>query len=224
MRSSLRFGRDAPMRVKICGVNDPEAFRTACDAGADFVGFVFYPASPRAVSPRTAAGLSAVHQGGPERVGLFVDPDDDALEAVLREIRLDMVQLHGSEPPERVVAIRARFGIRVMKAVGVASRTEAESAIAAFGTVADMLMFDAKPPPGATRPGGNAVPIDWALLRGLAVPLPWLLAGGLTPASVAEAIAVSGARGVDVSSGVERARGVKDPALIRAFIAAARGA
>ena len=212
------------MRVKICGVNDPDAFRAACDAGADFVGFVFYPASPRAVSPAMAAALSALREGGPERVGLFVDPDDAALEAVLREIRLDTVQLHGAEPPERVAAIRARFGVRAIKAVGVARRADAEAAVAAFGAVADMLLFDAKPPPGATRPGGNAVPIDWALLRGLAAPLPWLLAGGLAPATVAEAIAVSGAPGVDVSSGVERAPGVKDPALIRAFIAAARGA
>lgn len=212
------------MRVKICGVNDPDAFRTACEAGADYVGFVFFPASPRAVAPGAAAQLAALHPGGPERVGLFVDPDDDAIEAVLREVRLDMVQLHGDETPERVAAIRARFGVRVMKAAGVATRAEAEAAVRGFAAVADMLMFDAKPPPGATRPGGNAVAIDWALLRGLAVPLPWLLAGGLTPANVVEAIAVSGAPGVDVSSGVERARAVKEPALIRAFIAAARGA
>ncbi len=212
------------MRVKICGVNDPDTFRTACAAGADFVGFVFFPPSPRAVSPDTAASLSALHPGGPERVGLFVDPEDGALETVLRVVPLDVVQLHGGETPERVAAIGARFGVRVMKAAGVATRVEAEDVVARFGAVADMLMFDAKPPPGATLPGGNAVPIEWSVLRGLDVPVPWLLAGGLTPANVAEAIAVSGAPGVDVSSGVERARGVKDPALIRAFIAAARGA
>lgn len=212
------------MQVKICGVNDPDAFRIACAAGADFVGFVFYPPSPRAVSPETAAALSALHAGGPARVGLFVDPDDGALETVLRVVPLDVVQLHGGETPERVAAIGARFGVRVMKAAGVATRVEAEDVVARFGAVADMLLFDAKPPPGATLPGGNAVPIDWSVLRGLDVPVPWLLAGGLTPANVAEAIAVSGAPGVDVSSGVERARGAKDPALIRAFIAAARGA
>ncbi|WP_439580095.1 phosphoribosylanthranilate isomerase [Elioraea sp.] len=212
------------MRVKICGVNDPDSFRTACDAGADFVGFVFYPASPRAISPGTAARLSALHTGGPARVGLFVDPDDAEIETVLREVRLDMVQLHGDETPERIAAIRARFGVRAMKAVGIATRAEAEAAVARFWTAADMLMFDAKPPPGATLPGGNAVPIDWSVLRGLDVPVPWLLAGGLTPANVAEAIAVSGAPGVDVSSGVERRRGEKGPALIRAFVAAARGA
>lgn len=212
------------MQVKICGVNDPDAFRTACAAGADFVGFVFYPPSPRAVSPETAAALSALHAGGPARVGLFVDPEDDALETVLRVVPLDVVQLHGGETPERVAAIGARFGVQVMKAAGVATRVEAEDVVARFGAVADMLLFDAKPPPGATLPGGNAVPIDWSVLRGLDVPVPWLLAGGLTPANVAEAIAVSGAPGVDVSSGVERARGAKDPALIRAFIAAARGA
>jgi phosphoribosylanthranilate isomerase len=210
------------MRVKICGATDPASFRTACEAGADLVGFVFFPPSPRAVSPDLAARLSALCEGGPERVGLFVDPDDTAVAAVLRAVALDLVQLHGAETPERVAAIRARFGLRVMKAVGVATRAEAEAAVRAFGAVADLLMFDAKPLPGATLPGGNAVPIEWSVLRGLAVPVPWLLAGGLTPTNVARAIALSGAPGVDVSSGVERARGVKDPALIRAFVAAAR--
>ena len=212
------------MRVKICGINDPESFRTAVDAGADLVGFVFFPPSPRAVPPAQAAELSALHGGGPERVGLFVDAGDAAIEAVLRVLPLDVLQLHGAETPERVAALRARFDVRVMKAIGVATRAEAEDAVARFAGVADMLMFDAKPPPGATRPGGNAVAIDWSLLHGLAVPVPWLLAGGLTAGNVARAIAESGTPGVDVSSGVERARGVKDPALIRAFIAAARGA
>lgn len=212
------------MRVKICGINDPEAFRTAAEAGADLVGFVFFPPSPRAVSPGTAARLSALAADGPERVGLFVDAEDDAIAAVLAAVRLDILQLHGSETPERVAAIRARFGVRVMKAVGVATRAEAEQAVARYAGVADLLMFDAKPPPGAELPGGNAVPIDWAVLRGLEVPVPWLLAGGLAPDNVAQAIAASGAPGVDVSSGVECRRGVKDPALIRAFIAAARGA
>jgi phosphoribosylanthranilate isomerase len=212
------------MRVKICGVNDRESFRIAVDAGADLVGFVFFPSSPRAVSPAQAAELSALVAGGPERVGLFVDADDTAIEAVLGVLPLDVLQLHGAETPERVADLRARFGRKVMKAVGVATRAEAEDAVARYGGVADMLMFDAKPPPGATRPGGNAVAIDWSLLHGLAVPVPWLLAGGLTPGNVARAIAESGAPGVDVSSGVERARGVKDAALIRAFIAAARGA
>lgn len=212
------------MRVKICGINDPDAFRTAAAAGADLVGFVFFPPSPRAVSPEEAARLSTLASGGPERVGLFVDAGDDAVAAVLAAVRLDILQLHGSETPERVAAIRARFGVRVMKAVGVATRAEAEAAVARYGLVADLLMFDAKPPPGAPLPGGNAVPIDWTILRGLEVPVPWLLAGGLTPGNVAQAIAAAGAPGVDVSSGVERARGVKDPGLIRAFIAAARGA
>lgn len=212
------------MRVKICGVNDPEAFRTAVAAGADLVGFVFVAPSPRAVSPGEAARLSALAADGPERVGLFVDAEDAAIEAVLAAVRLDILQLHGSETPERVAALRARFGVRVMKAVGVATRAEAEAAVARYGDAADLLMFDAKPPPGATLPGGNAVPIDWTILRGLAVPVPWLLAGGLTPGNVAQAIAAAGAPGVDVSSGVERARGVKDPSRIRAFVAAARGA
>ncbi|WP_408870505.1 phosphoribosylanthranilate isomerase [Elioraea sp.] len=212
------------MRVKICGVNDPDAFRTAAEAGADLAGFVFFPPSPRAVSPGQAARLAALAPKGPERVGLFVDAEDAAIAAVLAAVRLDVLQLHGGETPDRVAAIRARFGLRVMKAVGVATRAEAEAAVARYGPVADLMMFDAKPPPGAPLPGGNAVPIDWTILRGLDVPVPWLLAGGLTPANVAQAIAASGAPGVDVSSGVERARGVKDPGLIRAFIAAARGA
>jgi phosphoribosylanthranilate isomerase len=212
------------MRVKICGVNDAEGFRTVAQAGADLVGFVFFPPSPRAVSPGQAARLSALAADGPERVGLFVDAGDAAIAAVLAAVRLDILQLHGSETPERVAAIRARFGVRVMKAVGVATRAEAEEATARYADVADLLMFDAKPPAGAELPGGNAVPIDWTILRGLAVPVPWLLAGGLTPGNVAQAIAAAGAPGVDVSSGVERARGVKDPDLIRAFIAAARGA
>lgn len=212
------------MRVKICGINDPESFRAAVEAGADLVGFVFFPPSPRAVLPAQAARLSALADGGPERVGLFVDAGDDTIGAALAALRLDILQLHGGETPARVGAIRARFGVRVMKAVGVATRAEAEEAVRRYAGVTDMLMFDAKPPPDAALPGGNAMPIDWAVLRGLDVPVPWLLAGGLAPGNVARAIAASGAPGVDVSSGVERSRGVKDAALIRAFIAAARGA
>lgn len=213
--------------VKICGIRDPAGFDAAAEAGADMVGFVFFPPSPRAVTPDAAAALSARRPGGPLRVGLFVDADDATLATTLAALPLDLLQLHGDEGPERVAAIRARFGIAVMKAVGVATRAEVESAIARFGAVSDRLLFDAKPPPAGTPgalPGGNAAAFDWAVMQGAAVPVPWLLAGGLTPATVAQAIRISGAPGVDVSSGVERARGVKDPALIAAFVAAARAA
>jgi phosphoribosylanthranilate isomerase len=212
-----------PVEVKICGVNSAEALGWAAAAGADFVGFVFFPASPRAVSPAEAAAISATHPGGPRRVGLFVDPDDAALAATLAAVRLDLIQLHGEETPERVAAVRARFGLPVMKALGIGGEADL-AAIAPHARVADRLLLDAKPPPGAALPGGNAAPFEWRLARRAAIPVPWLLAGGLTPANVAEALAASGAPGVDVSSGVERARGVKDEGLIRAFIARAREA
>jgi len=208
------------IQIKICGVNTPEAMRWAAEAGADFVGFVFFPASPRAVTPAEAGMISASLTGGPRRVGLFVDPDDALLEAAIGP--LDVIQLHGEESPERVAEIRARFGLEVMKAIGIA--TEADlAAIAEYAPVADRLLLDAKPPPDAVLPGGNAAPFEWRLARLARIERPWLLAGGLTPGNVAAAIAASGAPGVDVSSGVERARGVKDVGLIRAFIEAARG-
>jgi phosphoribosylanthranilate isomerase len=208
--------------VKICGVNSPDALRWAAEAGADFVGFVFFPASPRAVTPAQAGAISASLEGGPRRVGLFVDPEDALLEAAHTAARLDVIQLHGEESPARVAEIRARFGLPVMKAIGIA--TEADLAeIARYAPVSDRLLLDAKPPADAVLPGGNAAPFEWRLARLAAIPRPWLLAGGLTPANVAEAIAASGAPGVDVSSGVERARGVKDAGLIRAFVRAARG-
>jgi phosphoribosylanthranilate isomerase len=209
------------IEVKICGVNSPEALAWAAEAGADFVGFVFFPASPRAVTPHQAGAISASVEGGPRRVGLFVDPADALLEAALAAARLDVIQLHGEESPARVAAIRARFGVPVMKAIGIA--TEADLAqIAAYAPVVDRLLLDAKPPPDAVLPGGNAAPLEWRLARLARITRPWLLAGGLTPANVAEAITASGAPGVDVSSGVERARGIKDVGLIQAFVAAAR--
>jgi len=211
------------VQVKICGVRSAEAVAAAAEAGAEFVGLVFFPTSPRAVTAAQAASLAAARSsGGPALVGLFVDPTDEELTSVLSSVPLDWLQLHGRERPERVAAVRARFGLPVLKAVGVETRAEAEEAVAAYAPVADALLFDAKPAPGATRPGGNAVAIDASCLAGLSCPLPWLLAGGLTPGTVAEAIRLSGAPGVDVSSGVERALGDKDAGLIRAFVAAAR--
>lgn len=211
-----------PAEVKICGIRDAEALAAAAQAGADYVGFVFFPPSPRYLTPDQAGALTATYPGGPKRVGLFVDATDDAIGAVLAAAPLDILQLQGSETPERAAAIRARFGLPVMKALGIATPDDF-AAVNAFAPVVDRFLFDAKPPPGATLPGGNAQPFEWRLLHGRAIPKPWLLAGGLTAANVAEAIRTAGAPGVDVSSGVERARGIKDPALIRAFVAAARG-
>lgn len=210
------------MIIKICGLSDAEGFDAAVAEGADLVGFVFFPASPRAVAPVQAAALSARHAGGPGRTGLFVDPTDDQVAAVLAALPLDILQLHGEETPARCAAIRARFGVPVMKALGIAVPADLD-ALAAYAPAVDRFLLDAKPPPEATRPGGNALAFDWSLTAGRAIPRPWLLAGGLTPGNVAEAIRVSGAPGVDVSSGVERGRGIKDPALIAAFIRAARG-
>ena len=205
------------IRVKICGINDPVAFDTAVAAGADWVGFVFFPRSPRRVTPAQAAALSARHPGGPKRVGLFVAPGDDEVAAVLSAVRLDVLQLDVEAPRAR--ELRARFGVPVWRAVGLTRADELP--LATEG--ADGFVIEPAPPPGATRPGGNAIALDWSLPAGWAAPVPWILAGGLTPANVAEAIRRSGAAAVDVSSGVERSRGVKDPALIRAFVAAARG-
>ena len=207
--------------VKICGVNDAAGFDAAVTAGADLLGFVFHAASPRAVTPDAAAALSARHPGGPLRVGLFVDAGDAAIAAVLAALPLDLLQVHGAESPARCAALRARFGLPVMKAIGVATAADLDR-FADYASVVDRFLLDAKPAPGAALPGGNASAFDWSLLRGASVPKPWLLAGGLTPDNVAEAIRITVAPGVDVSSGVERSRGVKDPVRIAAFVAAAR--
>lgn len=208
--------------VKICGLNDGEGFDAACAARADYVGFVFFPASPRHVTPGQAAALTARHPGGPIRVGLFVDADDAAIAAVLAAVPLGILQLHGDETPARCADLRQTFGLPVMKALGIA--TVADLAVLAdYAPVVDRFLLDAKAPPGAALPGGNAAAFDWSVLAGATIPRPWLLAGGLHPGNVAAAIAATGAPGVDVSSGVERARGVKDASLIAAFCAAARG-
>ncbi len=207
--------------VKICGVNDAAGFDAAVANGADLLGFVFCAASPRAVTPGAAAVLSARHPGGPLRVGLFVDAGDAAIEAALAALPLGLLQLHGRESPARCAALRARFGLPVMKAIGIAAAADL-GLLARYALVVDRFLLDAKPAPGAALPGGNAHCFDWSLLHGAVVPRPWLLAGGLTPDNVAEAIRSTAAPGVDVSSGVERSRGVKDPDRIAAFIAAAR--
>lgn len=199
-------------QVKICGIKDPVAFDTAVQAGADWIGFVFFPASPRFISPARAAELSARSKAGPPRVGLFVDPTLEDIAAALREIRLDVLQLYGAQG--EISAVRARFGLPVWRAKGVAAAMD----LPADTGGADAWLLEAKPPTDSTRPGGNAVSFDWSILRGWTPPGPWLLAGGLRPDNVAEALRVTGAPAVDVSSGVERTRGVKDPDLIRAFI------
>jgi len=208
--------------VKICGLNDPDAVAAAVDGGARFVGFVFFPASPRAVSPSQAGALAAAVPEGITRVGLVVDASDGMLEMILDGASLDMLQLHGHETPERVVEVRGRFGLPVMKAVPIAGAADVAAARAYEG-VADRLMFDARPPAGATRPGGNALAFDWELLAGEAWAVPWVLAGGLNAGNLAEAVRTSGAPMVDVSSGVEDAPGVKNPDKIRAFLEIAKG-
>lgn len=209
------------MQVKICGIRTPETLAACAALGVDLVGFVFFPPSPRALTPEEAAALSASHAGGPGRVGLFVDADDATLASTLAVVRLDMLQLHGSETPTRCAEIRARFGLPVMKALGVGQASDLD-AIADYAPVVDRFLFDAKPAPGDLLPGGNAHAFEWRLLAGRPVPKPWLLAGGLTPDNVAEAIRASGAPGVDVSSGVEARRGDKSITLITRFTTAAR--
>lgn len=211
------------MLVKICGIKDRAALDAAREAGADMLGFVFFPASPRAVTANQAAELARSYADGPQRVGLFVDPDDAMLAETLALVPLDLIQLHGEESPARAAEIRARFGKPVMKALGIATKADL-ARMADYADQVDYFLLDARPPPGSALPGGNALAFDWSLMKGETPPRPWLLASGLTPANVVEAIAASGATGVDVSSGVEKARGVKDPAAIAAFIAAAKAA
>jgi phosphoribosylanthranilate isomerase len=202
------------VRVKICGINDPAAFDATVAAAADWVGFNFFPPSPRYVTPQRAAALSGRTAGGPARVGLFVDPTEEMIAATLDVVRLDALQLYGAIDP---VALRHRFGLPVWHALGVATVADLVTT-----TQADRLVIEAKAPPGATRPGGNAAQFDWSILHGWNPPVAWTLAGGLTVENVQEAIRVTGAAAVDVSSGVERERGVKDTGLIQAFIGNAR--
>lgn len=206
--------------VKICGLSDEASVAAAIDAGARYLGFVFFAKSPRAVTAKRAAELVANIPLGIARVGLFVNPDDATLTHVLAQVALDIIQLHGHESPKRVSEIKALTGLPVMKAVGVAGPEDLDQ-LWDYGLVADLLLVDAKPAPDADLPGGNGLAFDWRLLVGRRWLKPWLLAGGLTPENVAQAIRLTGAQGVDVSSGVEAAPGVKDHAKIRAFVRAA---
>lgn len=213
----------ASVRVKICGLTEAADVAAAVAAGAAYVGFVLFPPSPRSLSLAAARALALEVPPGVAKVALTVDADDTLLDALCAEVPLDMLQLHGAESPARVREVKARHGLPVMKAIGLAGAADLAQ-IDRYAGVADQLLIDAKPPPGASRPGGNATAFDWALIEGRDWPLPWLLAGGLTPDNVAEAVRRSGARQLDVSSGVECAPGRKDPALIRAFVEAARAA
>ena len=208
--------------AKICGISGEEAAAAAAAGGAAYVGFVFYPPSPRAVNAERAAQLCAALPGGVQRVGLFVDADDQAIAAVLDRASLDLLQFHGHETPERVTEAKARFRVPVMKVVAVAGPEDVVGA-ARYEEVADMLLFDAKPPRRANAlPGGNGLAFDWQLIAGREWKLPWMLSGGLSAALLPEAVRISGASAVDVSSGVERRPGDKDPAKIREFLAVAR--
>ncbi len=207
------------VEAKICGVGRPADIDCAASGGARYVGFVFYPRSPRNRTPEEAGVLAARTPAEIETMALFVDPDDDALDAVLACARIDFLQLHGNESPERVAEIKRRTGRRVMKAIKISGPEDLEAARPYF-EIADRLLFDAKAPPTleGAMPGGNALSFDWSLLAGRRWPCPWMLSGGLDPDNVAEAVRISGAPAVDVSSGVESAPGVKDPARIKAFL------
>jgi phosphoribosylanthranilate isomerase len=209
--------------VKICGLSTAATLDAALDAGADMVGFVFFPKSPRHVDWATARALGRRVEGRAKVAALSVDADDETLERIVDALAPDLMQLHGGETPARVKRIGELCARPTMKAIGVATGADLAAAEAYEG-VADTLLIDAKPPKDAALPGGNGRPFDWSLTRGFHFPGPWLLSGGLDPETVAAAITQSGARGVDVSSGVESAPGVKDPAKIRAFVAAARRA
>jgi phosphoribosylanthranilate isomerase len=209
--------------VKICGLSTPETLEVALDAGADMVGFVFFEASPRHVGLGAARELGRLSQGRALKVALTVDADDVTLENCIEALRPDLLQLHGSESVARLRDIRTKFGLPVMKALPVATATDL-APLPGYAAVADRILFDARAPKDATRPGGLGVPFDWHLLDDLNLTIPFMVGGGLNADNVAEAICITRADGVDVSSGIESAPGVKDPDKIRAFIRAAREA
>jgi phosphoribosylanthranilate isomerase len=209
------------LTVKICGLSTVEALDVALDAGADMVGFVFFPPSPRNISFKAASGLESRVRGQAKKVALSVDADDTFLSYVVDALGPDILQLHGNESPLRVAEIKARFKLPVMKAIAVETKADL-AAIARYAAVADNLLFDARAPREATRPGGLGKAFDWRLLENLHPGVPFMLSGGLNAGNVGEALRITRAPGVDVSSGVERAPGKKDPDKIRAFVRAAR--
>lgn len=209
--------------IKICGLSTQSTLEAALAAGADMVGFVFFPPSPRNLSIEQAMAMGAQAQGRALKVALSVDATDAYLDAAVEAARPDLLQLHGKESPARVRELKRRYGLGVMKAIHV-SGLEDLAAVANYEDAADRLIFDARPPKGAILPGGNGEPFDWRILDHVETRLPWMLSGGVSPGNVAEALAVTRAPGLDVSSGVESSPGVKDEALIRLFIERARSA
>lgn len=207
--------------IKICGLSEPDTLDAAVAAEADLVGFVFFPPSPRAVDPARAAGLAARTPAHVGRVGVFVDPDDDLLDRAVREARLTAIQLHGSESAARVLDVKRQFGRPVWKAAAVRTRADIDEALK-FRGIADCLLFDAKPHSDAPLPGGNGLSFDWRLLEGIGINMAWCLSGGLDAGNVREALALTRAPLVDVSSGVEDSPGVKSAAKIKAFVKAVR--
>lgn len=210
------------VRVKICGLRDPVMLGAAVNAGAAYIGLMFFAKSPRNVSLAQARDLALLVPMGIAKVAVVVDPDDTMLDALVAQVPLDMLQLHGHETPARVAAVKARFGLPVMKVVGVADTADL-AALDDYARVADQILVETKPAKDAVLPGGNGLPFDWRLIAGRRWPVPWMLAGGLSAGNVAEAIRMTGARQVDVSSGVETAPGVKDAWKIRDFMTAATG-
>ena len=210
-----------PVSVKICGLATLDDVRACADAGANYMGLVFFEKSPRNITIPAARELALAAPLGLAKVALVVNPSDAELDAIIATVPLDMVQLHGRETPERVAEVKARFGLPVMKAVGIADGDDLPKLESYFG-VADQILVDAKPPKGGELPGGNGLSFDWRLLAGRRWPCPWMLAGGLTPENVAQAVKMTGAKQVDVSSGVEDAPGQKNAELIQKFVQSSR--
>ena len=210
----------APIKVKMCGLTHADHARWACAAGAAYIGLVFFPPSPRHVTPQEALEIVAEVPPGIAKTALTVDPDD-ALIDTIAGLPIDLLQLHGKEAPERVAEIKARTGLPVMKAIGVRAASDLD-AVADYGPVADQILIDAKPPLGSALPGGNGLSFDWHLVARRRWPVPWMLAGGLNPENVRQAVDLTGAVQVDVSSGIETSPGVKDQRKMQAFMAALR--
>jgi phosphoribosylanthranilate isomerase len=210
-----------PVSVKICGLATVDDVRACADAGANYIGLVFFEKSPRNITIPAARELAFAAPLGLAKVALVVNPSDAELDAITATVPLDMLQLHGRETPERVAEVKARYGLPVMKAVGIADGDDLPKLESYFG-VADQILVDAKPPKGGELPGGNGLSFDWRLIAGRRWPCPWMLAGGLTPENVAEAVKMTGAKQVDVSSGVEDAPGQKNAELIQKFVQSSR--
>jgi len=210
-----------PVSVKICGLATVDDVRACADAGANYMGLVFFEKSPRNISILAARELALAAPLGLAKVALVVTPSDAELDAITGTVPLDMLQLHGRETPERVAEVKARYGLPVMKAVGIADKDDLPK-LESYFDVADQILVDAKPPKGGELPGGNGLSFDWRLIAGRRWPCPWMLAGGLTPENVAEAVKMTGAKQVDVSSGVEDAPGQKNAKLIQKFVQSSR--